>query len=77
MPQSGWPTDPEYLETIKSQWVEPFGDMRQELVFIGQGLDQEAMVSALDDCLLTENEVLEGKAYWATLKDPFPVWSVQ
>ena len=24
---------------IKEKWVEPFGDMRQELVFIGQGLD--------------------------------------
>ena len=37
VPQSNWPTDPEYLAAIKENWVEPFGDMRQELVFIGQG----------------------------------------
>ena len=51
-----------------------FGDMRQELVFIGQGLDQQAMTQALDACLLSEEEVLRGVAYWATLSDPFPVW---
>ena len=74
IPESNWPTDEEYLESIKKIWVEPFGDMRQELVFIGQGLDQQAMVEALDDCLLTEDELLEGKQYWATLNDPFPSW---
>jgi len=48
--------------------------MRQELVFIGQGLDQRSMTQALDDCLLSEDEVLRGKAYWATMQDPFPEW---
>ena len=46
--------------------------MRQELVFIGQGLDQEKMTQKLDQCLLTEEEVLKGREYWATLEDPFP-----
>jgi hypothetical protein len=32
------------------------------------------MTQALDDCLLSEEEVLQGKTYWATLKDPFPAW---
>ncbi len=54
--------------------MEPFGDMRQELVFIGQNMDRNGMTKALDDCLLSEEEVLRGKAYWATLHDPFPVW---
>jgi G3E family GTPase len=74
VPKDNWPTDEEYLASINKNWVEPFGDMRQELVFIGQGLDQEAMTRALDDCLLSENELLKGKAYWSTLSDPFPVW---
>ena len=74
IPEKNWPTDEEYLASIKKSWVEPFGDMRQELVFIGQSLDQYAMTQALDDCLLSEDELLRGKEYWATLQDPFPVW---
>ena len=74
VPEEDWPTDPDYLASIKKQWVEPFGDMRQELVFIGQGLDQKAMTKALDKCLLNEEDVLKGKKYWAILNDPFPAW---
>ena len=74
VPKKDWPEDEEYLASIKNQWVEPFGDMRQELVFIGQGLDQEKMTQKLDECLLTEEEVLKGREYWETLKDPFPAW---
>jgi len=74
LPKSSWPDDKEYLASIKEKWVEPFGDMRQELVFIGQGLNQAAMTEALNQCLLSEPEVLQGKAYWATLNDPFPNW---
>ena len=72
--KENWPTDEEYLASIEKQWVEPFGDMRQELVFIGHGLDRERFTQALDECLLSEAEVLQGKAYWATLQDPFPAW---
>ncbi|MEL6301515.1 MAG: zinc metallochaperone GTPase ZigA [Pseudomonadota bacterium] len=74
VPQSNWPTDPEYLAAIKENWVEPFGDMRQELVFIGQGLDEAGIRAALDDCLLSEEEVLRGRTHWETLNDPFPAW---
>ena len=74
VPKSNWPVDEEYLASIARQWVEPFGDMRQELVFIGQGLDQQGMTQALDACLLSEDEVLRGKGYWTTLQDPFPEW---
>ena len=74
VPKENWPDDEDYLASIEKQWVEPFGDMRQELVFIGQGLDQSRMTQALDDCLLSEEEVLQGKHYWKTLNDPFPAW---
>ena len=74
IPKSQWPQDPEYLASIEEQWVEPFGDMRQELVFIGQNLDQAAFIAALDACLLTDDELLAGKAHWQTLPDPFPSW---
>ena len=74
VPKKDWPTDVEYLENIKKTWVEPFGDMRQELVFIGQELQKEKIIAALDDCLLKEEEVLKGRSYWDTLEDPFPAW---
>ena len=74
VPKQDWPTDEDYLAAIKKQWQEPFGDMRQELVFIGQDLQQKDFIRALDNCLLSEQEVLRGRAYWATLSDPFPVW---
>ena len=74
VPEKDWPQDEEYLESIKKQWVEPFGDMRQELVFIGQRLQKEKMIAALDACLLSEEDVLKGREYWSTFNDPFPAW---
>lgn len=74
IPKKDWPTDPELLADINSKWVEPFGDMRQELVFIGQSLNKQAMIEALDDCLLPEEAVLKGKVFWKTYNDPFPIW---
>ena len=74
VPRSQWPDDPEYLESIQSSWEEPFGDMRQELVFIGQGLDELRVRAALDACLLSDVEMLAGRKFWETLPDPFPAW---
>jgi len=74
VPKDNWPTDEDYLESISEKWVEPFGDMRQELVFIGQGLDKDEVTRALDNCLLSEEDVLRGRAFWETLSDPFPAW---
>jgi G3E family GTPase len=74
VPRSRWPDDPEYLASIEKSWEEPFGDMRQELVFIGQGLDESSVRSALDDCLLNDEEMFAGRQFWESLPDPFPVW---
>ncbi|WP_158969849.1 zinc metallochaperone GTPase ZigA [Paraglaciecola sp. L3A3] len=74
VPKDQWPDDPEYLTAIEEQWVEPFGDMRQELVFIGQGLNKDDITERLHACLLSEEDVLAGKAMWSTLPDPFPEW---
>ena len=74
VPRSRWPDDPEYLASIEKSWEEPFGDMRQELVFIGQGLDESSVRAALDDCLLNDEEMFAGRQFWETLPDPFPVW---
>ena len=72
IPLEQWPKEKESIDYIKEKWVEPFGDMRQELVFIGQGLDQDKITQLLDECLLTDDDLLEGKDHWAKLPDPFP-----
>ncbi|CAA0124398.1 Putative metal chaperone YciC [BD1-7 clade bacterium] len=74
IPKQNWPTDDDYLKSIQDIWVEPFGDMRQELVFIGQNLDKQRMTATLESCLLSDAELLAGKTHWMTLADPFPVW---
>ena len=74
IPKSRWPQDQESLDFINESWVEPFGDMRQELVFIGQGLNKNEVIKSLDKCLLSDFDMLQGKDHWAKLPDPFPQW---
>jgi G3E family GTPase len=74
-PQSRWPEDPEWRRGVMANWQEPYGDRRQEIVFIGIGMDEKALRRRLDACLLTEAEMRGGPKAWATLSDPFPRWS--
>lgn len=71
IPRDQWPTDAEALDYIEEIWEEPFGDMRQELVFIGQSLNQQQVCAQLDACLLTEDELLAGRTHWLTFTNPF------
>ncbi|MDP2347289.1 MAG: zinc metallochaperone GTPase ZigA [Gammaproteobacteria bacterium] len=77
LPEDQWPEAEESREYIRTKWQEPFGDMRQELVFIGQGLDRDDLCRQLDDCLLTEEELSGGQQAWKHLPDPFPAWHVE
>lgn len=52
VPKERWPHDPDMLTRVKAQWHTTFGDRRQELVFIGAGLDEAAITAALDACLV-------------------------
>ena len=67
---SEWPSAPAPRAIITADFEAPFGDRRQELVFIGAGMDQDAIEAALDECLLTEEEMAKYKANWAKLPDP-------
>jgi G3E family GTPase len=74
MPASDWPTEPDYVARIKKKWHVDYGDRRQELVFIGVSMDEAWMRRELDQCLLTDQELKEGRAKWTRYQDPFPNW---
>jgi G3E family GTPase len=52
LPRDAWPTTPEAVARIRGNWLAPFGDRRQELVFIGTDLDRAAIGGALEACLV-------------------------
>ncbi|AFR95285.2 cobalamin synthesis protein [Cryptococcus neoformans C23] len=58
IPESEWPggDDQEVIDAIKLDFMGPWGDRRQELVFIGQNLDQELITKTLNDTLLNDKE---------------------
>ena len=53
IPKKDWPTDAKVVARIHSNWRVPFGDRRQELVFIGTGMDRAAITAALEACLVS------------------------
>ena len=73
VPSSRWPDDDRFRSYIKSLWVDPFGDRRQELVFIGSGIDWPAVKNGLDDCLIGQ-DAGDDLAAFAHLPDPFSPW---
>lgn len=75
VPKERWPQNPDWRDTVRAQWDRTFGDRRQELVFIGAGLDRAAITAALDACLLPEADAAAfTPRAWARLPDPFPRW---
>ena len=52
------------------------GEPRQEIVFIGTDLDQQAITETLDEALLTPSEVAAGRAAWVTWRDDLPEWDL-
>jgi G3E family GTPase len=54
----------------------PSPSARQELVFIGVGLDVTEPARRLDPALLTDSELAAGPPVWRTFEDPLPEWDV-
>ncbi|GAB5432735.1 MAG: GTP-binding protein [Epibacterium sp.] len=73
VPAERWPTHQQARDYIQAHWQEPFGDRRQELVFIGAGIDWPALKATLDACLIPE-ATAETLQDYADLDDPFPLW---
>ncbi|KAG8459926.1 hypothetical protein KFE25_010975 [Diacronema lutheri] len=59
-----WPA--EDAADIAAEMQPTFADRRQELVFIGIGLDEKALTEQLDLCLLTDSEMETYMTHWAT-----------
>ncbi|MGD9695683.1 MAG: zinc metallochaperone GTPase ZigA [Thermoleophilia bacterium] len=72
VPHAEWPEDPDDRRRILDGWDATFGDRRQQIVIIGRDIDRRALCDALDDCLLTDEEIAAGPAGWASYDDPFP-----
>ncbi|SLN34516.1 Putative metal chaperone YciC [Roseivivax jejudonensis] len=73
VPQERRPDHPQAVAYLDRHRLEPFGDRRQELVFIGAGMDKAAIIAALDAVLLEDAEHFTPEA-WTGLDDPFPRW---
>uniref|UniRef100_A0A061RBY9 Cobalamin synthesis protein n=1 Tax=Tetraselmis sp. GSL018 TaxID=582737 RepID=A0A061RBY9_9CHLO len=67
-----WPTDPEQTRVIVGDFdlEGPCGDRRQEIVFIGIKMDEEAIVQQLDSALLTDEEMGKYLDNWGQQPDP-------
>ena len=73
VPRERWPTHPDALSEVAEKWQDPWGDRRQELVFIGAGMDEAALRLALDAALIPAADFTP--LAWAGLSDPFPNWA--
>ena len=68
-----WPEDQELITEIRSNFFGDYGDRRQEVVFIGHGLNQQHVENILDHCLLTDLKFVQGPGFWSDLEEPLPL----
>jgi G3E family GTPase len=73
VPEERWPNDPFWRQSLKKHWNAIYGDRRQEIVFIGTGMDEASIRARLDACLVQGRPAMDTKA-WSALPDPFPRW---
>jgi G3E family GTPase len=73
-PVSEWPKDESDRDEIMSEWELPFGDRRQHIAFIGVEMNETYLRERLNDCLLRDDEMVDGPLSWDALEDPLPSW---
>ncbi len=73
IPKERRPTDDEAVAYINAHWQEPWGDRRQEIVFIGARIDWPTLKARLDGCLIPA-DAASGPDSLPEYTDPFPIW---
>ncbi|EAW13593.1 CobW domain protein [Aspergillus clavatus NRRL 1] len=63
VPDEAWPEDLDVRKSIENDFMEPWGDRRQEIVVIGESIDSELVAKSLDECLLDDEDMER----WATV----------
>lgn len=75
IPKKQWPDHPEWRKRVAENWHPVYGDRRQEIVFIGAGMDRGDLTKRLNACLVdAESPEVFASGKWRELPDPFPVW---
>lgn len=75
VPRNQWPGDNRLEHFLARHWDETWGDRRQELVFIGIGMDEKRIRDRLDACLLPVKRFTP--EMWLGLPDPFARWHAE
>jgi len=73
VPEERRPTHETGQSYLEAHWQEPWGDRRQEIVFIGSGIDWPALKERLDACLVPAIAATSPNNL-PPYHDPFPVW---
>jgi G3E family GTPase len=73
VPKERWPDHESARAYMQAHWQEPWGDRRQEIVFIGAGIDWPALKERIDACLVPAIAA-SGPDSLPDYPDPFPVW---
>ncbi|MFM7071730.1 MAG: GTP-binding protein, partial [Planctomycetota bacterium] len=71
VPKDDWPDDEAERMAVMEDFAGPYGDRRQELVFIGIDIDRQAIERQLELCLLSDEEFAAGPEVWNLWSDPF------
>jgi len=73
VPEGRRPTHDGARTYMEAHWQEPWGDRRQEIVFIGSGIDWPTLKMRLDECLVPA-VAAAGPDHLPDYPDPFPIW---
>ncbi|MEL7026375.1 MAG: GTP-binding protein, partial [Pseudomonadota bacterium] len=73
VPRERWPNNETSNAYVQAHWQEPWGDRRQEIVFIGSDIDWPALKARLDAALLPSVGGANPEEL-PDLPDPFPSW---